>query len=45
MRIRLDIGGTNILGNKYRSYFDPTGFNRDIRWDDTSFTAGIRVRL
>lgn len=44
-QIRLDIGGTNILGNKYRSYFDPTGFNRDIRWDDTSFTAGIRVRL
>src|SRR3546814_13166893 len=27
--LRVDVGGTNILGNKYRSYFSPTGFTRD----------------
>ena len=43
--LRVDVGGTNILGNKYRSYFNPTGFNRDIRWDDTIYTAGIRARF
>lgn len=42
---RLDVGGSNILGNKYRSYFDPTGFNRDTRFDDTIYTAGIRARF
>ncbi|MCM8732459.1 TonB-dependent receptor [Hephaestia sp. GCM10023244] len=44
-RIRVDVGGSNILRNKYRSYFDEPGFNRDIRWDDAIYTAGIRVRL
>ncbi len=43
--IRVDVGGTNILRNKYRSYFDQPGFNRDIRWDDTTYTLGVRVRL
>ncbi|HTG38770.1 TonB-dependent receptor [Sphingomonas sp.] len=41
--IRLDVGGSNILRNKYRSYFDPTGFTRDIRYDDTIYTVGIRA--
>jgi iron complex outermembrane receptor protein len=44
-QIRVDVGGSNILHNKYRSYFDPIGFNADTRWDDTIYTAGIRVRL
>ena len=43
--LRFDVGGTNILGNTYRSYFSPTGFTRDIRWDDTIFTAGITGAL
>ncbi|QDX26913.1 TonB-dependent receptor [Sphingomonas suaedae] len=43
--LRVDVGGTNILGNKYRSYFDPTGFTRDIRFDDTIYTVGIRARI
>jgi TonB-dependent receptor len=43
--IRVDVGGTNILHNKYRSYFYPIGFNGDTRWDDTIYTAGVRVRL
>jgi TonB-dependent receptor len=43
--IRIDVGGTNILHNKYRSYFYPLDFNGDTRWDDTVYTAGIRVRL
>lgn len=43
--IRVDVGGTNILGTKYRSYFDEPGFNRDIRWDDTSYTVGVRIRI
>lgn len=43
--IRLDVGGSNILGNNYRSYFDPTGFTRDIRYDDTIYTVGIRARI
>lgn len=43
--IRIDVGGTNILRSRYQSYFDPTGFNRDIRFDDTIYTAGIRARF
>lgn len=43
--IRVDVGGTNILGSKYRSYFDPTGFNRDVRYDDTIYTVGVRARF
>ncbi len=43
--IRVDVGGSNILGNKYRSYFSPVGFNGDTRWDDTILTAGVRVKI
>ena len=43
--IRVDVGGTNVLGNKYRSYFDPTGFTRDIRYDDTIYTVGVRAQF
>ena len=43
--LRVDLGGTNILGNKYRSYFEPTKFTRDIRYDDTIYTVGIQPRF
>jgi len=43
--LRLDVGASNVLGNSYRSYFSPTGFTRDVRYDDTILTAGIRARF
>jgi iron complex outermembrane recepter protein len=43
--IRVDIGGSNILGNEYKSYFDRSYINRDYRNDDTIYTIGIRARL
>lgn len=43
--IRVDVGGSNILGNEYKSYFDYDWINRDFRYDDTIYTIGIRARL
>ena len=43
--IRVDIGGSNILGNRYTSYFDYEYLNRDFRYDDTIYTLGVRVRM
>nr|WP_298727697.1 TonB-dependent receptor [uncultured Steroidobacter sp.] len=43
--IRVDIGGSNILRNRYKSYFDYSYINRDFRYDDTIYTLGVRVRL
>lgn len=44
-QVRIDVGGTNILRHKYRSYFLPGGFNGDTRWDDATYTIGIRARI
>src|SRR3546814_18637126 len=33
--LRVDVGGTHILGNKSRSFFRPPVFNRATRWKDT----------
>ncbi|MBM0103265.1 TonB-dependent receptor [Steroidobacter sp. S1-65] len=43
--IRVDVGGSNILGNEYKSYFDYDWINRDFRYDDTIYTLGVRVRM
>ncbi|HEY0686336.1 MAG TPA: TonB-dependent receptor [Steroidobacter sp.] len=43
--IRVDVGGSNILGNEYKSYFDYDWINRDFRYDDTIYTLGVRMRL
>jgi TonB-dependent receptor len=43
--VRVDVGGTNILGSKYRSYMGESFFNRDYRYDDSIYTVGMRVRF
>ncbi|MFC4314526.1 TonB-dependent receptor [Steroidobacter flavus] len=43
--IRVDLGGSNILKNRYKSYFDYDYLNRDFRYDDTIYTLGVRVRM
>ncbi|GFE90152.1 TonB-dependent receptor [Steroidobacter agaridevorans] len=43
--IRVDVGGSNILRNRYKSYFDVDWLNRDFRYDDTIYTLGVRVRM
>ncbi|GFE90024.1 TonB-dependent receptor [Steroidobacter agaridevorans] len=43
--VRVDLGGTNILGSKYRSYMGESFFNRDYRYDDSIYTLGMRVRF
>jgi iron complex outermembrane receptor protein len=43
--IRVDLGGSNILRNRYKSYFDFDWLNRDFRYDDTIYTLGVRVRM
>ncbi|WP_206606377.1 TonB-dependent receptor [Steroidobacter cummioxidans] len=43
--VRVDVGGTNVLGSKYRSYMGASFFNRDYRYDDSIYTVGMRVRF
>ncbi|AUW59762.1 TonB-dependent receptor [Sphingobium sp. SCG-1] len=43
--LRFDLGGTNILGGKYQGYFAVPAFYNEYRYDDTTYTAGVRVRL
>lgn len=43
--VRVDVGGTNILRNSYKSYFDLPFFTRDVRSDDSIYTVGIRARF
>jgi iron complex outermembrane receptor protein len=44
-RLRFDLGGTNILGAKYRGYYNGSAYGQEYRYDDTTFTAGVRVRI
>ncbi|HEU4962001.1 MAG TPA: TonB-dependent receptor [Sphingomonas sp.] len=44
-RLRFDVGGTNILGNKYRGYYNDPHITQEYRYDDTTYTFGVRVRL
>lgn len=43
--LRFDVGGTNILGNKYQGYFATPGFGNEYRYDDTTYSFGVRLRL
>jgi outer membrane receptor protein involved in Fe transport len=43
--VRVDLGGTNVLGSRYRSYMGASYFNRDYRYDDSIYTLGMRVRF
>jgi iron complex outermembrane recepter protein len=43
--IRFDLGGTNILGNKYQGYFAEAAFGNEYRYDETTYTVGVRLRL
>lgn len=43
--LRLDVGGSNILRNKTRTYRGETFFNGQYFGDETTYTAGIRVRF
>lgn len=44
-KLRVDIGGTNILRNTLRAYFDVDYLNHDRREDDSIYTIGLRARL
>ena len=44
-RLRVDIGGTNILRNTLRGYFDVDFLTHDRREDDSIYTLGFRARL
>lgn len=44
-KLRLDVGGTNILGNKYQGYYNDPGITQEYRYDETTYTFGVRVRL
>jgi TonB-dependent receptor len=44
-RIRFDLGGTNILGSKYQGYFAERYLGNEYRYDETSYTAGVRLRF
>lgn len=43
--LRFDIGGTNILGNRYQGYYNQPGLTQEYRYDDTTYTFGVRLRL
>jgi len=44
-RIRFDLGGTNILGNKYQGYYAESYLYNEYRYDETTYTAGVRFRI
>lgn len=43
--LRVDVGGTNILRSKYKSYYDNSWEVLDYRDDDSSYTIGLRARF
>lgn len=43
--IRIDIGGTNLTHNKYRSYYGYTWLPVDYRDDGSTYTIGVRARF
>ena len=44
-RLRFDVGGTNILGNKYQGYFSRPFLGNEYRYDETTYTVGARLRI
>ena len=46
--IRVDIGGTNILGNNTSTYYDYPGYtniNNEMAYDETTYSVGVRVKF
>jgi iron complex outermembrane recepter protein len=46
--IRIDVGGTNILRSRtldYYAYGNLTGLSYSTQYDETTYTAGVRVRF
>ncbi|MFV0623869.1 TonB-dependent receptor [Sphingomonas sp. ac-8] len=43
--LRVDIGGSNILRNKYKSYYNAKYMNVDFRDDDSVYTVGLRAKF
>jgi iron complex outermembrane receptor protein len=47
-KIRVDIGGTNILGNNTSTYYDYPGYtniNNEMAYDETTYSVGVRVKF
>lgn len=43
--LRVDVGGSNILRNKYKSYHNLEYLNLDYRDDDSVYTIGVRAKI
>lgn len=46
--VRIDFGGTNILGQNSSDYYNYPGFDRvnnSTQYDETTYSVGVRVRL
>lgn len=43
--LRVDIGGTNVLRTRYKSYINEKYLVGFVRDDDTIYTAGVRMRF
>lgn len=44
-RIRVDVGGTNLLGVKNKTYWGAEFINSQIFHIETTYTAGVRVKI
>ncbi len=47
-KIRVDVGGTNILGNNTSTYYDYPGYtniNNEMAYDETTYSVGVRVKF
>jgi TonB-dependent receptor len=47
-QIRIDVGGTNILGHNSSTYYDYPGFthvNNFMDYDETTYSIGVRIRI
>lgn len=47
-KIRVDVGGTNILGNNTSTYYNYPGYtniNNEMAYDETTYSVGVRVKF
>lgn len=44
-RFRVDVGGSNVTGTEYKSFWGRESMTRDVREDDTIYTIGLRARF
>lgn len=47
-QIRVDVGGTNILGNNTSTYYDYPGYtniNNEMAYDETTYSVGVRIKF